>query len=244
MASNGSNRPICIYAEAALKKNGTKLLVVISIGIALALYGVYVQARSRSNPHYMPTITIATHWFYTSVASRFPIPGASYMNGCGNKYGGGMRQRLPHALWRFFVSPIVKNSGFINGMINVVQIALLKMYCCSLKATDAIIALSAIGWLVSMICLFGAFASCKLMCISCLGVHHLAIIYLAVRRRKIVQNILCPQPNVSQSCTFGVGSTSAPPTSTPQRSSGTQTNGNRFKSDSGSDAVRRRSTRN
>lgn len=241
MASVGTNRPICIYAEAALKKNGLKLLVVICIGIALALYGVYVQARRSSNPHYVPTITVATHWFYTSVASRFPVPGATYMNGCGNKYG--MRHRLPHALWRYFVGPIVKNSGFINGMINVVQIALLKMYCSSIRATDAIISLSAIGWIISMICLFGSFASCKLMCISCLGVHHLVVIYLAVRRRKIIQNMLCPQANVNQSCTFGIASTSATPTTgANQKSSGSQTS-NRSRTDSTPDAFRRRSHR-
>lgn len=241
MTITPSGRPVCIYAEAALKRNGTKLLIVMCVGLALALYGIYVQARSRSNPQYMPTITVATHWFYNSVANRFNIPSASYMTGCGGNNKGRILRRFPHVVWRFMVKPMTKHSGFFNGIIGIIQIALLRMCPMSLKATDAIIALSGIGFVISMICLFGAVISCKLMCISCLGIHHMVIIYMAARRRKIVQNILCPPANVNQNCTFGITGTS----STNPGTGGIQKGavGRSSKADSNSDPVRRRSTR-
>lgn len=242
MTTSLSGRPVCIYAEAALKRNGTKLLIVMCIGLALALYGLYVTARTSSNPHYMPTITVATHWFYTSVANKLHIPGTSYWTGCGGNQKGRLLRRFPQMLWRFMVKPMTKHSGFFNGLIHIGQIALLRMHPMNLKATDAIIALSAIGFVISMVCLFGAAISCKLMCISCLGIHHMVIIYLAARRRKIVQNILCPPANVSQNCTFGISNTGSTNTGT----SGTQnrtTTGRSSKSDGSSDPMRRRSTR-
>lgn len=200
IASNG--RPVCVYALAGFKKNTTKLMVVMCIGIALALYGVYVQARSSSNPNYMPTITLATNWLYNNIGQRIVHP--SYLlNGCNGKQL--VKQSFGSLMMHRFVYPVTRYSGLFNGFINLVQIVLLKVCYKSLAGVDAIVGLSAAGLAISFVCLIGSFAYCKLMCISCLGIHHVVIIYLAIRRRRILNNILCPTANVNEgsTCTFG-----------------------------------------
>lgn len=195
-----TSRPVCVYAMAGLKRNSTKLLITMCIGIALALYGCYVQARSQSNPTYMPSISMATRWLYTSLGNTLAHP-THMMKGCNHK---ATKQTVPHFLMRHLVKPIVQYSGLINGMINLTQIILLKVYCRSVKATNVMIAMSAVGFIISMICMGGAYATCRLMCISCLGIHHLVIIYYANCRRRIIQNILCPPNNTNEgACTYG-----------------------------------------
>lgn len=194
-------RPICGNAVLALKKNSTKLLVTMCIGIGLAMYGIYVQSRTQSNPSYAPTISVATNWLHGYIGNGLINTG---MLGCNGK-SGAMKASAPNFMVRSFVNPIVRYSGWINGFIHIIQIILLKIFCRSIKGTDGIIALSAIGLLTSVICLGGAFASCKMMCISCLGVQHIFIIYFAIRRRAVIQNIHCPQnfSASSGSCTMG-----------------------------------------
>lgn len=202
------SRPICVYALAGLKRNSTKLLVVMCIGIGLALYGIYIGVRSQTNPNYQPTITVAANWLYQSVGQKTANSGY-FMNGCRNKQS--FKPTFGHLLMSNFVYPISRYSGILNGSINVAQIILLKVFCKSFSGTDAIIGLSAIGLIISMICLVGSFAFCKLICISCLGIHHIVIIYLAIRRRRMLKNILCPPQNINEgasSCSFGPLATS------------------------------------
>lgn len=178
-----------------LKKNSTKLLITMCIGLALAMYGIYVTNRGHANPNYMPTISVplarAGHWLYDIFGHKLFHP-ASLIKPCSKST---FKQTVPHFLMRALIKPIVHYSGLVNGLINIVQIILLKLYCSNMMATNAIIALSATGWLISMVCLFGAFATCKLMCISCLGIQHKVIIYLAWRRLSIIKNIFCPPIN-------------------------------------------------
>lgn len=197
------SRPIyCAAALNGLKRNSTKLLITMCIGIALAFYGVYVQARSQSNPSYMPTISIASHWIYKAIGKQAIKHPTHMLTGCFNKQlakGGSF-----NALMHYLVMPIVHFSGIINGITNIIQIVLLKVYCRDICATNVTIGLSVFGFIISMICLSGSYASCKLMCISCLGIHHMVIIYLALRRRNILMNIECPQSNTSEgACTYG-----------------------------------------
>lgn len=187
-------RHLCVYAMSSLKKNSTRLLVVMCIGIALGAYGIYVQARSHSNVSYVPSITMATRWMAERVGYKMMHP-SQMMKACGMAKGAANMAKhsggLCHFMMRFLVNPIVSNSGMMNLMINVAQIILLKVYCRSIMATDVMIAMSVLGLIISMICMFGSFATCKLMCISCLGLQHMAIIYFSFCRRKILQNMLC-----------------------------------------------------
>lgn len=189
----GEARPVCVYTMASLKKNSTKLLVLMCIGIALALYGIYVQARSQSNPNYMPTLTLATHWLYHNVGQRIAHP-STLLTGtnCGALRQQAAKGSVGRLLMSRFVAPVTRYSGIMNGFINVLQILLLMVYGRSVMGADAIMGLSAFGLVVSAICLVGSFAVCKLMCISCLGIHHIVIIYLALRRRRLLSNIFCP----------------------------------------------------
>lgn len=194
-------RPVCNQALGGLKRNSTKLLITMCIGIALALYGVYVQARSQSNPNYMPTISIASHWIYKAIGKQSIKHPVQMLTGCFSKQLA--KGSTYHVFMQYFVLPIVHVSGIINGMVNLVQIVLLKVYCRNIWATNVTIGLSAFGFIISMICLCGSYASCKLMCISCLGIHHMVIIYLALRRRNILENLNCPPNNTSDgACTF------------------------------------------
>lgn len=194
-------RPICQYAMATLKKNSTRLLITMCIGLALAMYGIYVTNRGHSNPHYMPTISVAGHWLYNMFGQKILYP-SNILKPCTKNT---FTQTVPHFLMRALIKPIVHYSGLVNGLINIVQIVLLKVYCSNMMATNAIIALSATGWLISMVCLFGAFATCKLMCISCLGIQHKVIIYLAWRRRAIIQNMFCPPLKSGSTNNTGAG---------------------------------------
>lgn len=197
-------RPTCVYALAGLKRNETRLMIVMCVGIALALYGVYIQARSQSNPSYMPTISVATSWLYESLGHRLNHPTSMFASCQGKQAKTTVPASFGHFLLHKLIEPVTHYSGIINGTINVIQIAILKVYSKSLTGTDAIIGLSSFGMVVSMICLLGSFASCKLMCISCLGIHHIVIIYLAIRRRRMLKNILCPTANINEgACTFG-----------------------------------------
>lgn len=155
--------------------------------------------RGHSNPHFMPTISVAGHWLYNMFGQKILHP-TSILKPCAKST---FKQTVPHFLMRALIKPVVHYSGLVNGLINIMQIILLKLYCSNLMATNAIIALSATGWLISMVCLFGAFATCKLMCISCLGIQHKIIIYLAWRRRAIIQNMFCPPINGSGGTSVG-----------------------------------------
>lgn len=198
----GETRQICSQAMSGLKRNSTKLLITMCVGIALAMYGVYVQARSESNPSYMPSISIASHWLYKTIGKQTLKHPGQMLSGCFNKQVA--RATTSHFLMRNFILPIVHTSGIMNGLINLIQIILLKVYWREIFAANVTIALSATGFAISMLCLYGAYASCKLMCISCLGIHHLIIIYLACCRGKILQNIYCPETISNQgACNFG-----------------------------------------
>lgn len=197
-------RPICVNAMPNLRRNSTRLMVVMCIGIALSLYGVYIQTRSSSNLNYSPSVSVASSWLYHNVGQHLMSP-SFLTNG-----GSCVRDRAPNRptfaqlfMYRF-VHPTMRYSAIVNGLINVSQILLLKVYCKSLSGTDTIIGLSAFGIGISLICLIGSFAFCRLMCISCLCIHHIVIIYLAVMRRRMVQGLTCPTsgpPNL-----FGPGS--------------------------------------
>lgn len=198
----GEARPICAQAMSGLKRNSTRLLITMCIGIALAMYGVYVQARSESNPSYMPAVSIASHWLYKAIGKETLKHPGQMLSGCFNKQV--LKATGPRFLMRNFILPIVHTSGIINGSINLIQIILLKVYWREMFATYVTIGLSATGFVISMLCLYGAYASCKLMCISCLGIHHVIIIYLALWRGKILQNIHCPDNNSSLGpCNYG-----------------------------------------
>ena len=175
------------------------------IGIALALHGMYVQSRRHTNPAYVPSTTIATRWLYDKIGSKVMHPSSMLSGNCNAK--GKFKQTVPHFLMRAILQPVVHYSGYLNAFINLAQIVLLKVYYKNLNATNTIIALSVAGWIISFFCLSGALATCKLMCLSCLGIHHLLIIYLACRRRKIVKNIWCPSEtsnsSTSSSCNSG-----------------------------------------
>lgn len=168
-----------------------KLLIIMCIGIALALYGMYVRSRANTNPNYMSPINTATHWMLDHVGSKIlhPFRGGS----CASR---GIR----HSFISEFLQMVVNSSGLVNGLINVTQIIVLKVNSSSVKSADAIIAMSSIGWVVSMICLVGAFSSCKLMCISCLGIQHVAIIYFAIKRRKMILSSQCPTASGIKTC--------------------------------------------
>lgn len=214
-----SGQPVCVYAMQKLKRNSTTLLIAMCIGIALALYGCYVQARSQSNPHYTSTIATATHWLYNNLGKKIMHPSALLRNCNGFSRGGesmskarGFGHMCSYVLMRFLIKPMVQYSGIMNGMINIVQIILLKVYCKSVPVTDVIIALSGVGFAISMLCLIGSIINCKLMCFSCLGIHHLFIIFYGLRRRQIIKNLLCPTENTgsgnsnnSSSCSTGSG---------------------------------------
>lgn len=187
------SRPVCQYAVAGLKKNSTKLLIAMCVGIALALYGAYVQSRTHADPNYLSTLSMATHWAKDLVGAKMA---SRLIKACVQT--PAMKRTVPHFMMRMLVHPIVHYSAIMSGFINVAQIILLKVYCKSVPVTNVIIALSAIGLVLSAVCMVGAFAACKTMCITCLGIHHCFIIYYAVRRRIFIKNMLCPPAAVQQ----------------------------------------------
>lgn len=200
-------RPVCVYAIAGLRRNSNRLMIVMCIGIAFALYGVYVGMRHHSNPSYVPSVSAASSWLYNNVGQLIMKPKFLKTGVSCTRGGSYTKNTFGHLLMRRFVYPTMRYSGLLNGLINLAQIAILRMYSKSVCATDTIIGLSAFGLVVSFICLVGSFASCRLMCISCLGIHHKVIIYLAAQRRRMVQSILCPSSNLaglpSGTCSFG-----------------------------------------
>lgn len=194
-------RNVCVYAKANLKQNSTKLLVAMCVGIALALYGCYVRSQSKVDPHYMPSVSVAIHWLNEKITNNVGNPMNMLKRNCHSK---APKYNASHILSRYVLAPFVSNSGILNGLINVGQIILLKVWCSSIPATNAIMGLSVLGLVVSGVCVVSAFASCKLMCLSCLGIHHIAIIYLAIIRNRILCNIHCPPANTNPAaCTFG-----------------------------------------
>lgn len=195
---------ICVIARGELKKNSNRLLVAMCIGIALALYGCYVSTRSQSNPHYMPQTSMAVHWLNGKFGKILDNP-IKMLKNCNNKHSKQTHTHSKlhsHNLINYVLHGFANHSGIINGIINLVQIMILKMYCSSIQATDVILGLSTFGLLVSLLCIIGSFASCKLMCLSCLGIHHAFIIYFVVCRRKILTNALCPI-QTQTTCAFG-----------------------------------------
>jgi hypothetical protein len=225
-------RPICVYAMPNIKRNSTRLMIVMSIGIALALFGVYVQARNRSNPQYMPSVSLVSGWLYHNVghlmSPSFFMDGAS-CNRAARQLPPSLRPSSRSFMQRF-IYPVMRCSAILNGLINVAQILLLKIYCKSVCGTNIIIGLSAIGVVISAICLIGSFATCRLMCLSCLGIHHVVIMYLAAKRRRMLQSFICPtgpnsNPSSGGGCTFGTGGGgSGPTTSGNRRASGSSGN--------------------
>lgn len=196
MVSTSNQQPMCVYAKANLKRNSTKLLVAMCIGIALALYGGYVATRMRTNDRYVPTISAATHWLGNRIGHSFKYPMEILKaTGCNTK-SHHMYSRPPLTAGQWFVKnmvrPFVSISGLINGLLNIGQMILLKVYCMSVPACNGIIAMSAIGLAISLLAMIGSIITCKLMCLSCLGIHHGFIIYFAMKRRIIIQNMLCP----------------------------------------------------
>lgn len=199
MTTETAPRPICVYAAANLRKNSTRLLIAMCIGIALAMYGAYVQIRSHSNPAYAPSIVTAGKMVHKMLTSTW-VGSRTLMSGCNSGSGGSrgtFRHVAPKYLMQNVLKPIVHYSGIVNGCFNIIQIILLKVCCRSIRATNGIIALSVVGSIMSMVCMVGAYTTCKVMCISCLGIHHIAIVYLAVRRRKMLMNMLCPAESSS-----------------------------------------------
>lgn len=231
-----ATRPVCVYAMSGLKRNSTKLMVVMCIGIAFALYGVFVQTRAHhASHHYMPKVaTVASSWLYHNVGQHLMSPSFLKTGGtCNAERRAAMRHSFARLIMTRFVYPTMRYSGIINGLINLIQIILLKVYCKSVCSCDAITGLSVVGLIVSMICLWGSVVGCRLMCISCLGIHHMIIMYFAIKRRRMVQNMLCPPANLSglatsSTCTFsaitgsGAGSGTSG-TGTPRRNSSART---------------------
>lgn len=204
-----NERPVCVYAMAALQRNSTRLMIMMCVGVALALCGVYIQTRMQSNPNYTPTIAVATKWFYAILGRRL-VNSSRLLRGCTNELSDSFKPTVGKLLMHRFIYPITRYSGLMNGTINLVQIILLKVYCKSFTGTHSIIALSALGAGISLLCLIGSFVACKMMCLSCLGIHHGAIIYLAMNRCRILKNVLCPTENVNASgCTFGPGNSTS-----------------------------------
>lgn len=208
------HQPICLFAKQALRKNSTKLLVAMCVGIALSVYGIYVHSRSHSNPGYESNIAVASHWLF-NVANKIIHP-TTMLNGCKTsqkataamgvgKQAGMLKMRLIlNFIMQMLIEPMTHYAGPINVGINLIQIILLKIFCKSKPATTAIIVLSGIGFCVSMFCFIGSMASCKLMCISCLGIHHMFIIYYGLARNRIIKGMLCPpqQANSNNNCSY------------------------------------------
>lgn len=210
-----TGRPVCVYAKAALKRNGTRMMLIMCIGIALALYGGYVANRMRANSRYMPAMSAASHWLNSRLAQTIGYPMSMFgsSGNCDPRFGSFKEVGRVWVMNKL-IKPIVASSGFINGIVNVTQIILLKVYCSSVKATDAIIGLSIVGLVVSIICLVGSFFTCKMMCLSCVGIHHGLIIYLGMKRRQIQYNIMCPSELAgNQAQPQGSSSTAAAATS-------------------------------
>lgn len=196
-------RNVCVYAKASLKQNSTKLLVAMCVGIVLALYGCYVRSQSKVDPHYMPSVSVAVHWLNDRITNNVGNPMNMLKRNCPPTKSPKF-SAASHVLGRYVWGPFVSNSSILNGMINIGQIILLKVWCSSIRATNAIMGLSVLGLVVSAVCVVSAFASCKLMCLSCLGIHHIAIIYLAIIRNRILANIFCPPLQANPAaCTFG-----------------------------------------
>lgn len=217
---SSANRPICVYALANLKRNSTRLLIAMCIGIGLALYGAYVASRMRSSVRYTPTIQAATSWFNERLAHTLGHPMSKLTGGASCSAGQTnqalYRTPLTRSKWILdkIVRPFVTSSGLINLLINISQIVLLKIYSMSGPACDAIVGLSIGGLVVSGMCMFGALMTCKTMCLSCLGIHHAVIIYFALKRRTIIHSMLCPS---------GPGSTGNSNNNTSSSSTGTNT---------------------
>lgn len=180
------SRPVCQFAVADLKKNSTKLLIAMCVGIGLALYGGYVQSRTHSDPSYMSTLSMVSHWMSSLVGSKMA---GRLMQACAK---APMKQAVPNLMMRSVVHPVVHYSAIMSGFINLTQIILLKVYCKSVVITNVIIGLSAAGLVLSAICMVGSFATCKTMCLTCLGIHHCFIIYYAMLRRRTIKNMQCP----------------------------------------------------
>lgn len=199
----------CVYARNNLRKNSNKLLVAMCIGIALALYGCYVQARARIHSNQVHSMNGASHW----MNERLLKPMNQWRGACsGSQNNGAHHNAASRVVMEYMVRPFIAQSGLINGLINVIQIVLLKLYCSSLPATNAIVALSVVGLCLSLVCLIGALATCKMMCVSCLGLHHAAIIWFALQRRAIFRSMLCP-PGPGSGLSSGPGSSESAKTS-------------------------------
>lgn len=230
------DRPVCIYALNGLKKNSTQLLITICIGLALSLYGIYVQARS-SSPGYRSSIATASNWLMDTISHKLAYS-ASMLAGCHSK--AHLKRAVPTFFSRYLIRPVIYKSGFMNAIISLVQMVLLKLYCRNIKATSSIIALSCVGICISAVCFFGALATCKTVCISCLSIHHGFVIYFALRRRAIISNMLCPPGNTNEgACTFGTPSNYGNDRSPNKSASKPKVNATK----AANDAIKRRSNR-
>lgn len=196
-----TTRPICVYAKANLKRNSTRLMVAMCIGIMLAIYGAYVSSRMRNNERYMPTLSSAGNWLNKRFMDSFGNPMSIFSLNCMNIKQARAKSAAAWVMSNM-IKPFVNQSGLLNGLINVTQIILIKVYCMSIPVTDAVIGLSIAGLFVSILCLVGSFLSCKMMCLTCLGIHHALIIYFGLQRRCILTNMLCPT-SVSSNSTSG-----------------------------------------
>jgi len=211
MAAEGTGRAGCVYTQLELNKNRCKMLWFMCIGIAIALYGIYVQARSASNPSYSPSLEVASSWMYHNVVHKVAQPTSWFRDilaGCGHhasqtikKDSGGLGSMIMNRL----MLPAVRYSGMANGMIHVLQICFLLSSPKSTRAAEVILAFSSLGLLVSALCLGGAMAHCRLIGFTCLGVHHMVIMWLAWGRRLLLKGANCPSVAAASSTAFAGG---------------------------------------
>lgn len=182
------NRQICVYAAASLKQNSTNLLIAMCCGIGLALYGCHVASQMSSNPTYIPSTSIAIHWLNDKLATSLGNPMNLIKGNCNVK----QHSRYVADGFIYILKLFATYSGLMNGIINLAQILLLKMKGYDMIATNIIVSLSVLGILVSLMCIMGSYATCKIVCLSCIGLHHGFIIYYGLRRRKMLSNLVCP----------------------------------------------------
>lgn len=235
----------CVYAVANLKRNSTRLVVAMCIGIVVSLYAIYLQARVSAG--YDLYITKACHWLMQHMGVKSASLSSSAANG-GNcwtktacaKTGSRLNPFAAmyhhptsglHRIMRRLAMPMVSCTTLLNGLINAIQIIVLKVCCKSIAGTNAIIGMSAFGMVLSSICMISSmFSCCKLLCLSCFSLQHVAIIYFACRRRCIIRNMMCPsenlQPPAGSGCSFLSSSASSPAKKSPVPSIGPITSAN------------------
>lgn len=177
-------RQHCVYAMPCLRKNKTYLIVFMTIGVVLAGYAYYNHSNATDSS-YLPALNNILN--SNQVTSKY-----------ASKIGNMARGAVCETKETVFGRPMFRATAIITGALCVVQLIILGVYSRSLLATRAIIGLSVTGLVLSLVCMTIGVISCRTFCMCYVGLPHLAIVYLGLKRLNLLKNSACPMPAASR----------------------------------------------